>query len=240
MALDFLFCSNSFLTQAKPAQRDRKSYEGFPSNRRDGGSRGNCIANDKDFIALVPDKPVNSTVSYNPRLFFYVPQTNTPKTIEFVLRNSQDQLVHETFIETSGKPGITSVAIPVQQKSASQESQGNYHWYLSMICNPDERSRDIVLEGWIEYVELNNSLKEKINISTSAEKFDLFQEKGFWYDALSVVAEQYQSGANLGFPNKYWSQLLKSIGLDELASEPLIETKKTYNFFYSIPQKDEQ
>lgn len=240
LAIDFLCFSNSLLTQAKSDKKERKSYEGIPSNRRDGGSRGNCIASEKDFIALVPEKSINLTASVNSRLFFYVPQTDTPKTIEFVLRNSKDQLVHETFIETSGRAGITSVAIPAQAKRSSQESQGDYRWYLSMICDPNERSRDIVLEGWIKYLELNNSLKEKIKVSSSLEKFNLFQQQGVWYDALSVVAESQKSESNLVSIQTQWSQLLESIGLGDLASEPLIEAKKINNFFDSTPVKAAQ
>ena len=241
LAFDLLFLGNSFPTQAKPSRNRansvKVSYEGLPSNRRDGGSRGNCIAKGREFVALVPDRPVNVTASISSQLFFYVPQTESPKTIEFVVRTKEDQLVHEAFVQTTGQAGIMSVAIPDQVKENLSESYGDYHWYLSMICDPNHRSRDIVLEGWIEHVELNNSVKDRIELSTDLEKSHLLQQEGVWYDALSVIAELKKSDSDLISIQTEWSQLLESIGLGELASEPLIKAK-TIDHFYSTSLKD--
>ncbi len=127
-----------------------------------------------------------------------------------------------------------SVVIPDQAKRGTEKFQGDYHWYLSMICDPRERSRDIVLEGSIEYVKLNNSLQEKIALSNSVEKINLLKEQGIWYDVLSLLAESRHLESNLTSLKKEWLTLLNSIGLGELASEPLIEGKKIDNF-YSVP-----
>ena len=241
LTLDLLFLGNSLTTQAKPSRNRANSvkvnYEGLPSNRRDGGSRGNCMAKGKDFVALVPDRPVNLTASISSQLFFYVPQTEEPKTVEFVVRTKDDQLVHEAFLKTTGQAGIMSVAIPDQVKDNLSESHGDYHWYLSMICDPNHRSRDIVLEGWIEHVELNKSVKERIELSTDLEKSHLLQQEGVWYDALSVLAELKKSDSDLISIRAEWSQLLESIGLEELASEPLIKVE-TVDHLYSTSLKD--
>ncbi|MDJ0649115.1 MAG: DUF928 domain-containing protein [Xenococcaceae cyanobacterium MO_188.B19] len=234
LALDLLFFSNYWVLQAKPAKNQRTVHKGLPSNRRDGGSRGDCIPNDQNFIALVPEQSVSATASVSPQIFFYAPQTEEPKIIEFVLRNNKDQLVHETFVQTTGKSGIMNVVIPDQIKKGLGKFQGNYHWYLSMICDPRERSRDIVLEGWIEYRKLNHSLQEKINLSTFVEKINLLQQQGIWYDALSLLAQSQQLESNLTSLQAEWLRLLQSIGLEELASEPLIQGEKIHNF-YSVP-----
>ncbi len=237
LALDLLFFSNHWVIQAKPAKHQTSSYKGLPSNRRDGGSRGDCIPNDENFIALVPEQSVSATASASPQIFFYAPPTEEPKIIEFVLRNNKDQLVHETFIQTTGQSGIMNVVVPEPTQKGSEKLQGNYHWYLSMICDPRERSRDIVLEGAIEYRQLNQSLQEKINLSTFVEKINLLQQQGIWYDALSLLAQSRQLESNLLSLKEEWLRLLDSIGLEELASEPLIEGKEIPNF-YSVPLID--
>lgn len=232
IALDLLFLSSFFPTQAQQTtnQEDSaiKKYEGLPSNRRDGGSRSGsrdkCVAKGKDFVALVPDRPVNITASISSRLFFYTPQAEESKTVEFVLRNREDELIYKTSIQTTGEAGIMSIAIPEEVKNNVKEFHGDYQWYLSLICDRDNRSKDFVLEGWIEYSEIDNSLQEKINLSSSVEKSKLLQQEGIWYDALSVLAEQ-KLNSNAASIDREWSQLLESIGLLELASEPLIEGK---------------
>lgn len=225
-AFDFLFLSSLTYTHAEQSTNKKEStnasYEGLPSNRRDGGSRGNCIANGKDFVALVPDRPVNKTASISPQLLFYVPQTEEPKQIEFILRNREDQAVHKKLIQTTGQGGIMSVTIPEQIKENSREYYGDYHWYLSLICDSKQRSKDVVLEGWIEYVELNNSVKERINLSNSIRKSNLLQQEGIWYDALSVLAEQKKLDSDLVAIQTEWSRMLKSIDLLDLSSESLI------------------
>ncbi|MDJ0532556.1 MAG: DUF928 domain-containing protein [Xenococcaceae cyanobacterium MO_207.B15] len=229
LALDFLLLSSSFPALAEKSKKKENSvelsYQGLPSNRRDGGSRGNCVANGKDFVALVPETPVNATASISSQLFFYVPQTEKPKIIEFVLRNKDDKLVHEAFVQTTGEAGIMSVKIPDQIQDNLSQTLGDYHWYLSMICDPNQRSRDIVLEGWIKYVELDNSVQQKIDLSNSIETSNLLQQEGIWYDALTVLAEQKKLGSNLVSLKTEWSQMLESIGLVELSSEPLITTE---------------
>lgn len=217
-------------THAKQSKNQQESetinYEGLPSNRRGGGSRGNCIANGKEFIALVPDRAVNKTASISPQLFFYAPKTSEHKNIEFVLRNREDELVYKTLLKTTEQAGIMSVALPEQIKEHSREYYGDYHWYLSLICNSKRRSQDVVLEGWIEYVELNNSEKEKINLSNTIGKSNLLQQKDIWYDTLSVLAEQKKLDSNFSIQQQ-WSQMLESIGLSDLASEPLIKAEIT-------------
>ncbi len=234
LALECLLFSNSFLTQAKPAKNEKNPYEGLPSNRRDGGSRGNCIANGKDFIALVPESPVNLMASVSSQLFFYVPQTEESKIIEFVLRTKEDTLVHETFIKTTGQGGIMSVTIPDQFKEDSENFQGYYHWYLSMICDPSERSRDIVLEGWMKLVKLDNRVKEKMELFSPIEKLNLLQQKDIWYDSISLLGEFQKLNPNETTINTEWKQLLDSIGLEELGDEPFIEGKSLTSF-YSTP-----
>ncbi len=202
---------------------DKISYEGLPYNRKDGGSRGNCVAKGRDFVALVPDRAVNKTASISPEIFFYVPKTQDSKDIEFLLRNKEDELIYKTLIKATSQGGVMSVKVPGIVKESYQKSDNKFHWYLSLICEEKKRSQDIVLEGWIKYVQLNNSFQEKINISDSIKKADLYQQEEIWYDALLALAEDKKSNSNGTSIQREWSEILESIGLSDLASQPLIE-----------------
>ncbi len=197
---------------------------GLPSHRRDGGTRGNCIANGNNLIALIPDNSVNVTASIKPKLFFYVPETTEQKTIEFILRDQKDQLVHEVFLQTTGQEGIMNVEIPQNISKSLGKSDSHYHWYLSMICDSQKRARDLVVEGWIGHVELENSVKQKLANSSLAAQADLYQQEGIWYDALSVAAEDINQVASPSSTGK-WAQMLESIGLSELSPQPLIDSE---------------
>ncbi len=229
LAFDCLLGSLIMPTHAEASKKNNKSqeisYNGLPYNRRDAGSRGNCLAKGRDVVALVPDRPINKTISTSPQLFFYIPKIEQAKEIEFILRNNEDELVYKQLFTPNNQEGIISLSIPETVTENSREANQNYHWYLSLICDHKHRSQDIVLEGWIEYVQLNNSVEAKIDASDSITKSNLLQQEGIWYDALSILAKQKNLDSDSIVIQTKWSQLLKSIGLSDLASEPLVEVE---------------
>ena len=209
------------------AKQNNLDY-GLPTHRRDGGSRGNsdsCVSNsNSSLVALIPEETVGINTSASPKLFFYVPKVKQQKTLEFVLRNEQDELIYETFFTTESE-GIVSVNIPADVRANSIKKDTNYHWYLSMICNLEERSRDIVVEGWMRQSTINTAIKQELENADSIAKAQLYHEEGFWFDALSVLAENYKSEAEKPMVRAKWSELLKSVGLEELAAAPFIESQ---------------
>lgn len=234
--LGLFFLSNflllNFTDSAIAEQKEREakidSDFGLPTHRRDGGSRGtrdNCVANaqNQNLMALIPDKTIGINGAAAPKLFFYVPAITEQKTLEFILRNEQDQLIYEAFLATEGN-GIMSVEVPADFSSSMLETDQNYHWYLSMICDRQERSRDIVVEGWLRQKSIDIATQEQLSIASSIEQAEVYHRQGFWYDALSVLAE-HQSTAEQPMVRQKWSEMLKSVGLEELASEPFVETK---------------
>lgn len=202
------------------------SNYGLPTHRRDGGSRGrgdNCLSADdnRHLIALIPEQNIGINASESPQLFFYVPQVNSQKTIEFVVRNEQDELIYEAFMTTKGQ-GMMSVEIPGDINSNLLENKHNYHWYFSLICNPQQRSRDLVVEGWLRQEAINTASQQKLNSATVIEQAELYHQQGFWYDALAVLAK---SQIEQPLIRAKWSELLQSVGLAEVATEPFISSE---------------
>lgn len=232
LVLNFLFLS--FANSATAEQKTEKAKTvnsdlGLPTHRRDGGSRESresCVANteNQNLMALIPEKTIGINASATPKLFFYVPEVKNQGTLEFVLRNEQDELMYEAFLVTEGD-GIMSVEIPGDVSSNLLKTDQNYHWYLSMICDRQQRSRDIVVEGWMRQESIDLATQEQLNIASSAEQAEVYNEQGFWYDALSVLAENQDSPREQPIVRQKWSEMLKSVGLEELASESFVETE---------------
>ncbi|MEM8719876.1 MAG: DUF928 domain-containing protein [Cyanobacteria bacterium P01_G01_bin.39] len=223
------FAHEAFAEQEKGKANTVSSDFGLPTHRRDGGSRdnrNNCIANpeDQNLMALIPDNTIGINSAINPRLFFYVPKINNQKPLEFVLRNEQDELMYEAFFTTKGD-GIMSVEIPADISSSLLETEQNYHWYLSMICDHQQRSRDIVVEGWLRQESIDLATQKQIDVASSIEQAEVYHSQGFWYDALSVLAEDEDAIVEQPMIRQKWSQMLESVGLGELGSEPFVETE---------------
>ena len=208
---------------------------GLPTHRRDGGSRGsrdNCVASaeNQNLTALIPEEIVRVNMYATPKLFFYVPEITDRQTLEFVLRNERDELVYEAFLSTKGK-GIVGIEIPATLRSNLLETEQDYRWYLSMICNDRQRSRDIVVEGWMRQEQIAPAFQEQLNTASSIELAELYSDRGFWYDALSVLAPQ--SAAEAPMARQKWREMLETIGLKTLAAKPFVETELLGE---SIPQ----
>lgn len=213
----------------KATARSNNSDYGLPTHRRDGGSRGdrdNCIANSdrRNLVALIPEKTVGINASASPKLFFYVPKASKQQTLEFVLRNEQDELMYEAFLTTEGE-GIMSVEVPAEVRENLLETDQNYHWYLSMICNFQQRSRDIVVEGWMRQSTIDVATRQQLDTANSVEQAELYYDRGFWFDALSVLADNAKSETEQPMVRAKWSELLKSVGLEDVAAEPFVEAK---------------
>ncbi|MEL6578866.1 MAG: DUF928 domain-containing protein [Cyanobacteria bacterium J06621_12] len=213
--------------------RTESANFGLPTHRRDGGSRGSqdsCVASAKNqnLMALIPQRTVGVSASTSPKLFFYVPELESQSTLEFVLRNEEDKLVYEAFLSTEGD-GIMSVEIPSDLEANTLEADQNYHWYLSMICDGQQRSRDIVVEGWMRQEAMDVATQEKLTTASLIEKVEVYREQGFWYDALSALTENPDSVTEKTMARQKWSEMLASVGLADLASEPLLETKIVEN-----------
>lgn len=221
------FTNQAIAEKTRVDSKKNNSNYGLPTHRRDGGSRGgedNCVStNEHSLVALIPQHSIGINTSKSPQLFFYVPQIKEPKILEFVLRDEQDKLIYEAFIATEGE-GIMDVTIPADINANLLKIEQNYHWYLSIICNPQQRSRDLVVEGWLRREEMDLASR-KLNSASVVEQAEMYRKQGFWYDALAILAANLNTQAEQPMIRAKWSELLQSVGLGEVAFEPFIESK---------------
>ena len=155
--------------------------------------------------------------------FFSVPETTETHLLELVVRNHQDELVYDTLIETTERPGIIALQLPENFPQESLKTQENYHWYLSLICNQHNRAHDLVVSGWLRRIDIESNIRQQLQNSAPLAQAHFYQQQGLWHDALSAVV-QGQKLANHGREAQAkWTELLTALGLGELANQPLIE-----------------
>jgi hypothetical protein len=174
--------------------------------------------------------PANQTltVAANPTFFVYVPET-TAKSAEFLLLDDQDNKVYETSLQlptvvssdvsssSVSTPGIVKLSLPA---NVSLETGKTYHWEFKLNCPPDESgdaSDNPFVDGWIQRTELSPDLKTKIEQATPLEQAKLYAKARIWSEALMLAAQLRSS-----HPAE-WEELLKSVGLNEIAQVPLLE-----------------
>lgn len=206
--------------------------QGLPGRRVGGGTRGECNFAEKTLTALIPETHLGLTTAAYPTLFFYVPQRSKEQAMEFVLRDENNRLVYEEELTATSLSGVVSVNLQEANALKPLEVGKTYHWYFSIICNPQNRAHDVSVEGWVQRVEASPTLARELETVTLPERVPLYAEAGIWQDAIATLAQlRYSYPNNLTLADE-WAKLLESEGLDEIAREPLV------NPIESVQQSD--
>ncbi|AVH63771.1 DUF928 domain-containing protein [Nostoc sp. 'Peltigera membranacea cyanobiont' N6] len=204
-----------------------------PGNRQGGGSRdfGLEKAQDKYLTALVPQVNLGTeetpfviglTVSERPTFWFYVPyQPIPPRNVRFVLFDEEEDDVYEATFQFNNTPGIVSISLP--ETVTPLEIGQNYRWIFSFISNPRNRSADDVVTGWVKRILKDPDLKSQLeSVTTQRESILLYAANGLWYDAISALAQLRCSQPQDETIQTDWYNLLQSVDLGDIASEPIV------------------
>jgi len=205
----------------------RRSLIGFvpgkPGRVSSAASRGTCFEHGEVVIPLIPtSKEAEYTTKEYPTFFFYIPKVSKTVTgLEFVLRDGEniDPLYKETF-KPFEQAGIVSITLKANQPPLKVGKE--YTWGFSMICDPNSRDRDFFTEGKIQLMQDENIAAQLQETPKPLDRAVLYATAGFWENALSILADLRRQSPNDPQVQQYWSDLLKSVKLDEVTDKPLL------------------
>ncbi len=176
------------------------------------------------------------TVSEYPTVFIYVgkPSSNSlcqkAQIVEFELwDDEQDLQIYSTTVVPPDTSGIVSVSLPKNGSSQPLMVGKRYRWDFNLVCDPIDRMKDYRAGGEIQRIELNPSLKKQLEESSLLEKAIVYAKAGIWYDTLATLAELRSSQPNDSTLAAEWEDLLRSVGLNDIAREPLIKCCQSNN-----------
>lgn len=196
-----------------------------------GGTRGGKCEQDREIsgpslTAVMPRLTSASdfglTVEANPQFFVYVPET-AARMAEFALKDESDNDVYRKNMAISGEAGIVSASLP---QEVALEVGKNYHWYFSIICNPENRREDIFADGWTRRIELSSALANELKEAAPRDRANLYAEAGIWHEALTTLAQLRREAPNNSEQAADWKKFLESAGLSHLADLPLLFTAR--------------
>ena len=183
-----------------------------PSGRTSGGgTRGVCSAALNNLIALMPgDDNAGTTISTNPKFFLYVPE-HEAKSAEFEITDKSGKSLYFTNLDISDTSGIVKLTLP---KNVNLKTNKEYTWAFSIVCDPWDRSGDKFVKGTIKKVEISSELENRLKNATPLEQAEIYANAKIWNETIATLAELRTSN-----PTE-WEELLTSVGLKEIASEP--------------------
>jgi hypothetical protein len=206
---------STLLTQNPPAPPRTP-----PDNQtRPGGgldpSNPSCKTTSKPLTALIPVKNPVLTTREHPTFLFYVPYSSDDVRVgEFSLLvwPEEKTRLYKTRFTLPQTPGIVSLTLPSAPEYALEEGK-SYHWYLKLYCQTNTSSQpDLDVNGWVQRVALTPERERQIKATTP----DVL------YDALANLAENLRASPEDATLRNDWVNLLKSIGSEDLAQEPLV------------------
>lgn len=197
---------------------------GLPTRRSGGGRRGLDTSEVPTLTALIPESRLGLTSLPRPTLYFYVPEVKHIEAIELVFRDQDDRLIYDTFLSPLDQAGIVAINLSEFDNFPALKVGQNYHWYFSVLVDKDNRSRDMVVEGWIKRVKLEPTLSQKLEIASSAEQLQLYLSNDLWYDSLNQLVTLQNFYPDDRALSTRWIQFMDSVGLGELAFEIASDT----------------
>ncbi len=199
---------------------------GKPDDTAGGASRGGgqCPdatgATSPTNMRLKPVIQSGLTVAERPTFFVYVPPTSAEKAL-FVLKDETEDYFYQKTISIPRTAGIVSVKLP--EDAPAIKIGKTYQWSLIMMCGQAIKPDSPTVQGQIQRVEPNAELMRQLNQSSPQERAALYWKNGILYDTLSCLAEQRQAQPNDSSLVALWEKLLKSVGLEAIATKPLLQ-----------------
>lgn len=188
---------------------------GPPGRRLPGGSRpgDRCVEQGLTLVALMPKTSYGLTVSARPHWYFYLPTLQADR-LQFQVFDPQTQeLQRQSFIPPT-EEGIVEI-----QAQSDLEPNRSYIWSFSIICNQQNRSKDIVVTGTLER-QLKPKLLTQLEDASVIDRLSLLSEAGLWHDTLRELATLRSEDPQ--HPNwiQRWTELfaLEDVAFDSVSS----------------------
>jgi Domain of Unknown Function (DUF928) len=195
---------------------------GVPGRRSDAGSRG-CGDSDlvaKPLMALVPIQktataPVvfGKTAAAHPTFWFYLPH-RSPFTAKFVLQDQEGNSIYQSDVALPTDTNILSLTLP--ETVAPLATGKQYQWFFKLYCQSVSPPESFV-NGWIQREAIPSDLIQRLNTASPQQQVQLYAKRGFWHESLDIAATLHQKNVT----DTAWGELLRSIGLAEIAAEKI-------------------
>ncbi|MCU0543015.1 MAG: DUF928 domain-containing protein [Oscillatoriaceae cyanobacterium Prado104] len=191
-----------------------------PDNRQGATHRGEACPKELSIIALIPKSNRGLTVEESPTLFAYVSQNSV--NVEFNLQTEDGTEVYATTFKVD-KPGIVGVRVPAGSNNKKTLEVGKrYQWSFSVVCNPQDRSGDYYVKGFVQRVEPSATLKKDLANPEPMARAIAYANSGIWYETVSTLAAMRRKSPDDPALTAEWQQLLESQKLDAIATQPLL------------------
>lgn len=161
-------------------------------------------------IALAPETFVGQSQSAQPTLWLHNPSADIASVEISVFDHQLNGLAQN--IQTL--PAVAGL-VPIQlSKDISLAPGESYYWSAAFICNPERRTEDWVVGGWIKYEPLPATAQPSTTTLPSLAQVNQHLTTGYWYDALNTLLLLIDMESPADETQVAWSELLQQANIN--------------------------
>jgi hypothetical protein len=199
---------------------------GAPMDTRGGASRGDGVcttgveSTGKKLSLLLPSSNFGLTVAERPSFFVYLPPTSA-SAVFFSLKDQQGKVHYQATLPIAMSGSVIQISLPNEVQPLAFHR--HYQWSIAVLCTGKLGPDSPYVSGWLQRIALTDGAAvQQIHQGASVEQAAFYGANGVWYDALSILAELRRRQPQNSTLVTTWSSLLESVGLAEVAQEPLL------------------
>ena len=203
---------------AQSTQAKKPVYQpplrGAPTRRVGGATRGD---GDEDiFVTVLAPESTGLTSRESPTLYWFVSRVPAQQVEFALIRHDRIEPVAELTLGAPAAGGITKVSLA--QIGVKLEPGITYEWSIALVKDPLNRSSDIVTSGTLLRKAPDGALHSRLKAADEEDKFALYGEAGYWYDAIELASEAISSAPAAGEWRARRASFLEQVGLDKVAA----------------------
>jgi hypothetical protein len=185
---------------------------GAPGGRVGAGSRG--IEYVTQLYVLAPDH-VGLTIQKQPNIYWFISRLTTYPIELTIIENRAINPVLEKRIALPEKSGVQCIRL--SDHGVYLQKNVLYKWFVALVPDPKNRSKDILTGGVIKRIEYPEALHEKLDKAGEGRAPHVYAKAGLWYDALAAISELIDASPNDKVLRKQRAFLLEQVGLPEIS-----------------------
>jgi hypothetical protein len=189
------------------------------------GTRGSSCLKQQVITPLLPTSQSGLTLKEHPTFFWHIPPSSV-KTAEFIVltkdKDGEENIVYQTNLTLPNKPGIVGFTLPNNAPALAINT--TYRWYLTLICDPEDSSNNPYVEGLVKRIPAKLPIAVSLQKPNSLPMATMYAQNGIWQDALTSLVKLRCSQPNNSIIKSHWMQFLDSVGLNKIASAPLVNS----------------
>jgi hypothetical protein len=175
--------------QAASEPKYKPPPRGAPGGRVGGASRGTVKATVPlpTIELLAPEGHAGLTTSPTPTLYFFVSQPISWPTQFTISAPAHTKPLVEVNIAAPRQAGV--YALRTADYHVRLEPGVIYTWSVSVILNPEARSRDIVASASLLRIAPDPGIESALRGVSASQRTALLAQAGLWYDAVAAAAD---------------------------------------------------